>query len=336
MENAAIKAAKKHFSRIGLFLFLGSLIICVVQILASTIARRIPAIAANEGLYFLSYILPIDLIAFPLIFLIFQRIPAQPAGDRKKMSVGQFLTAFLIADAGTVAFNILGNLLTLGIALVKQSPVDNVVQNLVTNINPVFLFLPTVICAPIMEELMYRKIILDRSSHYGEKLSLLFCGLIFGLTHGNLVQFCYAFFLGIFFGFIYLKTRNILYPILLHMMINFLGGFVPSIFSTFSYDYIQSLEDYLNAVSASSDAASASIVMLHLLPLLLLCIFALFRMGCFISGIILFILNRKKFVLTAHESDLEKGQQFKTVILNPGMLLFSIFWIVMIIWQLIR
>ena len=108
------------------------------------------------------------------------------------------------------------------------------------------------------------------------------------------------------------------------------------IFSTFIYDYIQSLEDYLNAVSASSDAASASIVMLHLLPLLLLCIFALFRMGCFISGIILFILNRKKFVLTAYESDLEKGQQFKTVILNPGMLLFSIFWIVMIIWQLIR
>ena len=47
---------------------------------------------------------------------------------------------------------------------------------------------------------------------------------MFGLFHGNLNQFVYAFVLGLCFGFIYVKTGNIRYTIGLHMLVNFLGS----------------------------------------------------------------------------------------------------------------
>ena len=47
---------------------------------------------------------------------------------------------------------------------------------------------------------------------------MLFSGLMFGLFHGNLNQFVYAFVLGLCFGFIYVKTGNIRYTIGLHML----------------------------------------------------------------------------------------------------------------------
>ena len=53
-------------------------------------------------------------------------------------------------------------------------------------------------------------------------------GLMFGLFHGNLNQFVYAFVLGLFLAFLYVKTGNLKITIALHMMINFVGGIVSS------------------------------------------------------------------------------------------------------------
>ena len=61
---------------------------------------------------------------------------------------------------------------------------------------------------------------------FGEKPAVILSGLAFGLIHGNLTQFFYAFGLGIAFGYIFVKTGKVKYPIILHMIINFLGSVV--------------------------------------------------------------------------------------------------------------
>ena len=55
-----------------------------------------------------------------------------------------------------------------------------------------------------------------------------------------------------------------------------------------------------------------------------------------ITGAILLIVNfcQKKFVLEKGEVEIPKGKKFGTVMLNVGMILYSIFWIGMIVVQL--
>ena len=47
---------------------------------------------------------------------------------------------------------------------------------------------------------------------------------MFGLFHLNLFQFFYAFGLGLMFGYVYMRTSQLRYSIVMHMIINFNGS----------------------------------------------------------------------------------------------------------------
>ena len=79
------------------------------------------------------------------------------------------------------------------------------------------------VASPIMEEFIFRKIVIDRLSPYGEKAALFMSALLFGLFHGALNQLCYAFLLGLIFGYVYIKTKKLRYTIILHVGINSLS-----------------------------------------------------------------------------------------------------------------
>lgn len=61
-------------------------------------------------------------------------------------------------------------------------------------------------------------------------------------------------------------------------------------------------------------------------------VYVLFILAVLVTGIVLFIVFRKK--LAVEPGQIAKGQRFKTVICNPGMLCYCIFWIAMIIIQM--
>jgi hypothetical protein len=81
--------------------------------------------------------------------------------------------------------------------------------------------------APIFEELIFRKFLIDRTYKYGERNAIILSGLMFGLFHTNLGQFFYAFIIGAIFAWVYIRTGNILYSMSMHLLINLLGGTVP-------------------------------------------------------------------------------------------------------------
>ncbi len=332
MDITEFKANRKHFSKVGLIMFFGTLIVYAVQLVAMAIASRIPAIANDSSLYFLSIMLPTYIIAYPPIFLMFKAIPAQTDVEKKKMKPSHLIIAFLISYAGMYICNYAGNILTTIIGFFKQNSVDNVVANLTGQINPLVNFLILVVAAPIMEELLFRKFIISRTAKYGEGVAIMISGLMFGLFHGNLGQFMYAFFLGIIFGFVYVKTRNIIYTIILHMIINFFGGFL----STIMLD-ISGYAELLEAISSASDPeVILSAFAEHAVGLIIFMLYSMVLLGFVVAGIILFFKNKRKFSLSQGEVIIEKGQRFKTIILNVGMILYCIFWIAMIIMQLIQ
>ena len=84
-----------------------------------------------------------------------------------------------------------------------------------------------VLLAPIVEELVFRKYVIDRMYPYGETTAIFLSATVFALMHGNLNQVFYAFLLGCAQGYLYCRTRDVRYTICIHMMVNFVGSVLP-------------------------------------------------------------------------------------------------------------
>ncbi len=251
--------------------------------------------------------------------------------EKYSMSVGDLLKAFCMCYAVLIVSNMIGLLLTNMIGMLKGSPVVNPVETLAAELSLPILFIFTVICAPIFEELFFRKFVIDRMVSYGELPAVLVSGFMFGLFHGNLSQFPYAFTIGIFFGFLYVRTGHIIYPMLLHAMVNFFG----SVAATFVVNGMdQGMMNSILSATAETDIFSL-ITAEGIMSLVALLVYELVIMILVIVGIILWILNIKRFVFFSREMDIPRGSRFMTVLGNPGMLAYTLGWLGMIIFSLI-
>lgn len=81
-----------------------------------------------------------------------------------------------------------------------------------------------VLLAPVMEELIFRYLLLDRMLFLGDWTAVGLSALMFGLFHTNLYQFFYAVLVGLLLGYLRIMTGTLTWSILLHMFINFFGG----------------------------------------------------------------------------------------------------------------
>ena len=89
--------------------------------------------------------------------------------------------------------------------------------------DPLFI-ITAVLIAPIAEELVFRKGMIDALQHsrYARVrgLAVLISALLFGAIHLNPIQSLGAFAFGLFFGWVYVRTRSLLLPILCHILNN--------------------------------------------------------------------------------------------------------------------
>jgi membrane protease YdiL (CAAX protease family) len=324
-----LKLTRKHFSKIGLMYLLGTLIITGVQYLEYFLLERFfPGVLENYTAYFLILMLSMYIVSMPLMALLIRTVPAEAPAEKKKMTVGQWIIAAIIAFAGMYLSNIIGNILTAIVGALKGSAVSNDILSIATSNSIWANILIMVLCAPVAEELLFRKLLIDRTAKYGEGISVLFSALFFGLFHGNLNQFAYAFVLGAVFGFIYVKTRNIKYTIFLHMLINFMGSVVSLSILNFG-----GLTELMSADTMTQEELTAFVTG-HMAGILLYALYALFLVGVTIAGIVLFFVNLKKMRLATTEYSVPRGKRFVTYFVNVGVILFSVYWIVQIIVQL--
>lgn len=85
-------------------------------------------------------------------------------------------------------------------------------------------FITAVIFAPILEELIFRGIVLEGFlKNYLPVKAILWTNILFGLSHLNPWQFIGAFLLGILISWVYQKTRNLVLPVVMHMVNNLLS-----------------------------------------------------------------------------------------------------------------
>lgn len=325
-DPGVVKQGRKFFSKLGLMYFLGTLIIIGIQLSVTVLIQVFaPSILENPNWSMVISMVPMYLIGMPIMILLIRTVPKEKI-EPKSISVGKLVLAMIMSYAIVYCSNLVGTVITFIIGILKGSAVNNVIQDVVVNINPWLSVLFVVICAPIMEEIIFRKLLIDRAVRYGEGVAVFLSGLLFGLFHGNLSQFVYAFTLGLFFGLVYVKTGKIIYSILLHMVVNFIG----SVLSLFVLNLVDL--DSLQVILDGGDMAAMSTALPGLMAF---AIYFICLIGVVIAGVVLLIVFRKKLRLSPRGIALPRGKRFTTTILNVGMGLFGIFWIVMIILQLI-
>lgn len=90
----------------------------------------------------------------------------------------------------------------------------------ITRTNPLFFIIP-VFTAPILEELIFRKIIfgsLHKKMHFF--FAVLISSLLFGVLHLEFQHLLIYFAMGVALAYVYVKTKRIIVPIIVHFAMN--------------------------------------------------------------------------------------------------------------------
>lgn len=74
----------------------------------------------------------------------------------------------------------------------------------------------TAIVPPVIEEFAMRCCTLGVLKNYGKGFGVFTVSVVFGLLHGNVIQFVFGFLIGLVLGYVTIKTNNILPAILIH------------------------------------------------------------------------------------------------------------------------
>ncbi len=84
----------------------------------------------------------------------------------------------------------------------------------------VALIVSTAVVPAIFEEYGFRCCALGIMRKYGNAFAVIATSVMFGLVHGNVIQFVFAFMLGLVFGYITIKTNSVLPAMLIHGLNN--------------------------------------------------------------------------------------------------------------------
>lgn len=307
-----IPEARRAYSRSILNLFIYWVIGIVLVLSISTLLKN--QIENNKAVLYLANFLPMYLISFPTYLFLSKKVPASPPQQGLKMKPHHFILAFFCAEALGIAGNLIGIVINLILTLISGVETSSTfLQDGILGDHPALLIFFAIFCAPIVEEMLFRKILIDRIRQYGTGTAVLVSGLLFGLFHGNFSQFFYAAMIGMFFAYIYLRTGKVIYTIILHMIVNTWGSLIPLLF-------LQNLDTakILEAIQ-SSDLKVLTGMLHELTPFIG---FSVFTYSIALTGLILLIVNKPKFSLPPAEKAVPKAKRFSVAFINVGAILF--------------
>ena len=313
--------SKKDLTYVGLALFsLLAITVSLQLILISLITAYAPHLFDRSWFFWILSLAPLYLAAYPVCLLIMKKAritPLQPA----RLGSSTFLMYAMMSVTLMYVGNIIGTIFTTLLDTSFNLGDMNAIQDMILGSSLLANFIFAVILAPVAEEYLFRKLLIDRTIQFGERTAIMMSALFFGLFHGNFSQFFYAFGLGALFAFIYIRTGLLRYVIALHMIINFTGSVLaPLILSRLDMDALDTLAQ-MNLEQFNTqeliDKLGTSLAGFFTFGL-----YILLMMSMAFAGLVLLIMKRKSFKLHKNESSLQGKARLNRIWLNPGILLF--------------
>ena len=302
---------KKFFSKIGFnYLILGIITLIFQIIILNIINLTNPQYLTDINIISIvsticNYILP-----FPIFYWLMKNI-----SSTKLEKTGIGIKTFILYLGITITLMWIGNLIGLTITSLlsstMQSDITNPVQELINNAGIWFNIIIISLLAPIFEEILFRKLLIDRTIKYGAKASIILSAVIFALFHGNLNQFFYALLMGGFFAYVYIKTGRIIYTMILHGIINLMGSVV-SLF----------VANSLNNLITGFNSIDFAILITYILILILFLIIGIYGLT-----------KVEKARFNGQKTEIALKNPFRTIFINYGMICFTAFYFIMMIRQ---
>lgn len=286
---------KKVFNRIGLAIFVSMILVNIIQVVFFGIIGVVnQELLSAPWINYAAIAISFYLIGFPVFYLMIKNLPEEEKRESKTLGVFEVIKICFMSYSIVYIVNFLTNILMMLIAVIKGSEVTNPLVNMLEGSNWIWSLIFAGILSPIIEEMMFRGVMLNKLRRYGDKVAIITTAILFGLFHANFSQFFYAVALGMIFAYVALKTGTIKYSIILHIVVNIMGGVIlPAV------------------IGDGSNIVAVGCVGLALLAIV-------------IVGLVLLIKNRKNISLLDGEIKLEKGTAFKTIWVNVGMILYVV------------
>lgn len=321
----SIKEAGKTFSRFSMALFVYLIVVYavifaaeIIMIVALGKEKFAELLTTNAIFTHLFNSIPQYLIAFPVLYLMVKGMKTKYR-ESSTMSVQEFFSLFLISQTAMFAGSLIGEAFNGFFSAFKGSEITDPVGELIASSPIWLLFITVVIIGPIFEELIFRKLMIDRLSRYGELVAVMTSSIAFGLFHGNFYQFFYAVMLGLILGYMYAKTRNIKYSIIMHMLINFFGSILAMPIAESANELIPQLESIQNGVEVNMADFLKNVMLVGS--------YSIIQYAMIIAGVVLFVkaVKRGNFrIKSTYEYKIPSERVASVAILNPGTILFLI------------
>lgn len=250
------------------------------------------------------------LVSLPLASLLLRPFPpAEPV--KLKMRAGKFLMFFVLAMGLGYVGSFAGNALNLAASSLTGKPAElmNPVNSLMSMLSwPNILYIA--VLGPVIEEWVFRKMLLDRVRFLGDGGAIVFTAVLFGLMHGNVSQTIFAALIGIILGYVAVKTGRIFYNSLLHILIN-------------SYSVVVALLGIYVQEGGHG--------LFRLYALLALSVMGLSVFAFIIAAVVILIVRWNKAVLRKGKAPegIGKGRLYRAVYLNPGVICMCLY----CVWQ---
>lgn len=303
--------ARHTFSMVGFayaFLILGTE--CAIVAGRYLLAYLAPH---QQSAWWVSWVLsliPLYTVGLGLLWLILRQVPTSPhnadyainataSAEKPRFHVGHWLILLVIAFGCMTAGGLASNVIMAILSAALSYDYANALNTLVST-SPLWMtFVGACILGPLGEELLFRKLLIDRTRRYGDLPSILLSGILFGLFHSNLFQLFYATAIGMVLAYVYTRTGKYWWCVAMHAAMNLVGTVVtPALMSVLPADLI-SFENRFQ-------------------PLIYLFLVA-WQYGMLIAGIVLFSIQLSRRKLSRGPDPLRHRQAASIMLGNPGM-----------------
>ncbi|MBQ7333836.1 MAG: CPBP family intramembrane metalloprotease [Clostridia bacterium] len=321
-DEVTVKEARGAFSRFCLSLFLylliaNAIVFAITAVMALVMGDSANAfLESNPVIQMIISTVPMYLVSFPVLYLIVRGMPSHKR-EKKKLSALELFYTFLVAEAFMMAGNLIGQSLNASISNIFGIEINNTTADLITEAPIWLVFILVVILAPIVEELIFRKLMIDKLSRYGDTVAIIVSAVAFGLFHGNFYQFFYAAFLGLLLGYVYCKSGKVKYTIIYHMIINFLGSV--AVIPLLKYEELLMSGAIPETGAALGEFFTAVMAMGS---------YAVIQYAMVIAGVVVFFNAIKYRMINVNrnaEIRIPRGRTAGAVLLNVGSMLFLAF-----------
>lgn len=307
------KDIRKFFTSLGLGFLAFSLASAILsRALAFLIYFFAPSLLDSAVVSYLINAVPMYLFGIPWLLLITSGHKSVTL-ERKKLSLAGVLGYLAVSVAFMFVGNMISNILIIAFEIIKGETMVNPLSEFLSAgewwINLIFV----AIIAPIVEELLFRKIICGKLLPYGELTAVICSAIIFGFAHENFFQLFYATFIGIILAYIYIKTGKLRYTVFIHIFINLVFGVFSSEISRYALEKLEAAGDNILLQLAAS------------LPIILL---NLFMYSLTIVGVVIFFVKLKKISLNPTPADIKSSSLAKNIFLSVGTILLLVYFAV--------